>query len=59
MVWSTVRHYLDSAMLRLVLRLNLDLIPTVGLVYAAIKVYDRDQPRDMAEPVHKPVTAMM
>ena len=30
----------------------------VGLVFATIKTYKRNPPRDMAEPVHKSVTAM-
>ena len=32
--------------------------PTVGLAFAAIKIYNRDPLRDMAEPVHNSVTAM-
>ena len=30
----------------------------MGLAFAAIKIYNRDHPRDMAEPVHNYVTAM-
>ena len=32
--------------------------PTVGLAFAAIKIYNKDPPRHMAEPVHNSVTAM-
>ena len=32
--------------------------PAVGLAFAAIKMYNKDPPRDMTEPVHNSVTAM-
>ena len=32
--------------------------PTVGLAFAAIKIYNRDPPRDMAQPVHNSFTVM-
>ena len=30
----------------------------MGLAFAAIKIYNRDPPRDMTEPVHNSATAM-
>ena len=30
----------------------------MGLAFAAIKMYNKDPPRDMTEPVHNSVTAM-
>ena len=50
--------YLILTLNNLYLKILLTKKPTVGLAFAAIKIYNRDPLRDMAEPVNNSVTAM-